>query len=134
MIGDHTPVPTLGVKDLGRARKFYEETLGPLGYTLLLDWPDRRRAWFGVVGSPSSLWLTESDGAGSLEVCLAAECPEAVEDFHSRAVSSGASSTWQPGVRPEFSRDYYAARVHDPDGNSIEVVYRGHIAASAVAA
>lgn len=28
MIGDHTPVPTLGVSDLQRARDFYEGTLG----------------------------------------------------------------------------------------------------------
>lgn len=28
MLGDHTPIPTLGVKDLARAREFYEGTLG----------------------------------------------------------------------------------------------------------
>ncbi|MEO6021430.1 MAG: VOC family protein [Knoellia sp.] len=28
MIGDHTPVPTLGVKNLAEARDFYEGTLG----------------------------------------------------------------------------------------------------------
>lgn len=28
MIGDHRPIPTLGVKDLARAREFYEGTLG----------------------------------------------------------------------------------------------------------
>jgi catechol 2,3-dioxygenase-like lactoylglutathione lyase family enzyme len=128
---DHVILP---VRDYASGKRFYEATLGALGYTLLLDWPDRRRAWFGVVGSPSSLWLAESDAAGSLEVCLAADCPEAVEGFHSDALDVGASSTWEPGVRAEFSRDYYAARVHDPDGNSIEVVFRGQIAASSIAA
>ena len=124
----------LPVREYASGKRFYEATLGVLGYTLLLDWPDRRRAWFGIVGSPSSLWLKESDAAGTLEVCLAAERPEDVEGFHSQAVGVGASSTWEPGVRPEFSRDYYAARVHDPDGNSIEVVCRGQLVASAVAA
>ena len=124
----------LPVRDYASGKRFYEATLGVLGYTLLLDWPDRRRAWFGIVGSPSSLWLKESDAAGTLEVCLAAERPEDVEGFHSQAVDVGANSTWEPGVRPEFSRDYYAARVHDPDGNSIEVVCRGQLVASAVAA
>jgi catechol 2,3-dioxygenase-like lactoylglutathione lyase family enzyme len=128
---DHVILP---VRDYGSGKRFYEAALGALGYTLLLDWPDKRRAWFGVVGSPSSLWLAESDAAGSLEVCLTAECPEAVEGFHSQAVGVGAHSSWEPGTRPEFSRDYYAARVHDPDGNSIEVVFRGHIGAGAVAA
>ena len=90
----------LPVRDYALGKRFYEATLGALGYTLLLDWPDRRRAWFGIVGSPSSLWLKESDAAGSLEVCLAAECPEEVEGFHSQAVGVGARSTWEPGVRP----------------------------------
>jgi catechol 2,3-dioxygenase-like lactoylglutathione lyase family enzyme len=128
---DHVILP---VRDYASGKRFYEATLGPLGYTLLLDWPDRGRAWFGIVGSPSSLWLTESDAAGSLEVCLSAACPEEVEGFHSQAISVGASSRWQPGIRAEFSRDYYAARVHDPDGNTVEVVYRGQVAESAVAA
>lgn len=125
---------TLPVRDYASSKRFYEATLGPLGYTLLLDWPDRRRAWFGVVGTPSSIWLIESETAGSLELCLSAECPEAVEGFHAEALGVGAESTWEPGVRPEFSREYYAARVHDPDGNSIEAVYRGQLAQSAVAA
>jgi predicted lactoylglutathione lyase len=128
---DHVILP---VRDYGSSKRFYESALGPLGYTLLLDWPDRRRAWFGAVGSPSSLWLRESDGAGTLEISLSADCPEAVEGFHSQALEVGASSTWEPGVRPEFCRDYYAARVSDPDGNSIEAVFRGHVATSAVAA
>jgi catechol 2,3-dioxygenase-like lactoylglutathione lyase family enzyme len=128
---DHVILP---VGDYASGKRFYEAALGALGYTLLLDWPDRRRAWFGVVGSPSSLWLKESDAAGSLELSLAAECQEEVEGFHARALDVGAMSTWEPGIRPEFSRDYYAARVNDPDGNSIEVVYRRHIAAGAVAA
>jgi predicted lactoylglutathione lyase len=128
---DHVILP---VRDYGSSKRFYEAALGALGYALLLDWPDRRRAWFGVVGSPSSLWLRESDAAGTLELCLSADCPDAVEDFHSQALEVGASSTWEPGVRPEFSRDYYAARVSDPDGNSIEAVFRGHVATDAVAA
>jgi predicted lactoylglutathione lyase len=128
---DHVILP---VRDYVLSKRFYETALGALGYTLLLDWPDRRRAWFGIVGSPSSLWLKESEAAGSLEVCLSAECPEEVEGFHSQAVGVGASSMWEPGIRPEFSRDHYAARVRDPDGNSIEVVYRGQAATSAVAA
>jgi catechol 2,3-dioxygenase-like lactoylglutathione lyase family enzyme len=128
---DHVILP---VGDYATAKRFYETALRPLGFDLLLDWPDGRRAWFGVKGAASSLWLTESAAAGSLEVCLSAEQPEAVESFHAEALDAGARSRWEPGVRLEFSRDYYAARVEDPDGNSIEVVYRGQIASDAVAA
>jgi len=120
------------VRDYEASKRFYEWALRPLGFTLLLDWRDGRRAWFGIEGSPSSLWVAESDVAGTLELCLGAEQPEAVNAFHVEALSAGGQSSWQPGIRPEFSRDYYAARIQDPDGNSIEVVCRGVAAAAAI--
>ena len=126
---DHVILP---VRDYEASKRFYEWALGPLGFTLMLDWRDGRRAWFGIEGSPSSLWVAESDAAGTLELCLGAEQPEAVNAFHAEALGAGGRSSWQPGIRPEFSRDYYAARIQDPDGNSIEVVCRGEAAPAAV--
>jgi catechol 2,3-dioxygenase-like lactoylglutathione lyase family enzyme len=123
---DHVILP---VRDYEAGKRFYERALRPLGFALQLDWPAGRRAWFGIEGSASSLWLAESEAAGALEVCLSAGQPQAVDAFHAEAVGVGARSSWEPGIRPEFSRDYYAARVHDPDGNSIEVVCRGEAAA-----
>jgi predicted lactoylglutathione lyase len=120
------------VQDYEASRRFYEEALRPLGLVLMLDWREGRRAWFGTAGSPSSLWLSESDAAGSLELCLGAEHPQAVDAFHVDAVGAGGRSRWEPGVRPEFSRGYYAARIDDPDGNSIEVVCRRAVDAGAV--
>jgi len=126
---DHVILP---VRDYETSKRFYEEALRPLGFALMLDWRDGRRAWFGIAGSPSSLWVAESDAAGSLELCLGAERPEAVDAFHVEAVGAGGRSSREPGIRPEFSRDYYAASIVDPDGNSIEVVCRREIAAGAV--
>ena len=122
----------LPVRDYEAAKCFYVGALLPLGFALLLDWPHGRRAWFGIEGSASSLWLVESDAAGTLEVCLGADEPAAVDAFHAVALVAGARSSWEPGIRPEFSRDYYAARIQDPDGNSIEVVCRGEAAAGAL--
>jgi catechol 2,3-dioxygenase-like lactoylglutathione lyase family enzyme len=126
---DHVILP---VRDYEASKRFYEGALRPLGFALVLDWPDGRRAWFGLEGTASSLWLAESETAGSLEVCLGAEQPEAVQAFHAEALGAGGRSSWEPGIRPEFNRDYYAARVQDPDGNSIEVVYRGEVASRSV--
>ena len=126
---DHVTLP---VRDYVAAKRFYAGALRPVGFALLLDWPDGRQAWFGSEGSPSSLWLAESDAAGTLEVCLGAGQPEAVDAFHAEALGAGARSSWEPGIRPEFSRDYYAARIQDPDGNTIEVVCRGDAAARAL--
>ncbi len=123
---------TLPVGDYQESKPFYEQALGPLGLVLLLDWPDGRKAWFGVEGEPSSLWLCESPAAGSLELTLGAQAPGAVDAFHAAALGAGAQTEWEPGARLELSRDYYAARVLDPDGNSVEAVYRGVVAASAM--
>jgi catechol 2,3-dioxygenase-like lactoylglutathione lyase family enzyme len=96
---DHVTVP---VRDYERSKAFYTEALRPLGYVVLLDWRDERRAYLGVEGRPSSLWLVETEPAGGVRLCLAAESPEAAAAFGSELL--------------------------DPDGNVIEVVYRAETA------
>jgi catechol 2,3-dioxygenase-like lactoylglutathione lyase family enzyme len=123
---DHLTVP---VRDYELSKRFYERVLAPLGFVVRLDWPDKRRVFFGPEHRPSSLWLSETEAAGSVQVSLAAAGPDAVDAFHSAAVSAGARTEDAPGIRPEYNRDYYAARVLDPDGNSIEAVFRGAVAA-----
>jgi catechol 2,3-dioxygenase-like lactoylglutathione lyase family enzyme len=123
---DHLTIPVLNYLT---SKRFYERTLAPLGFVVLLDWPDRRRAYFGLPQRPSSLWLAESDLAGCLDVSLAAADPNGVEGFHAAALAAGGRSGHEPALRAEHSREYYAARVLDPDGNSIEAVYRGSGAA-----
>jgi catechol 2,3-dioxygenase-like lactoylglutathione lyase family enzyme len=125
---DHVILP---VKDYEASKRFYEGALRPLGLALVLDWPDGRRAWFGIEGRASSLWLAESHAAGNLEVCIGAEDRDAVDAFHAEALAVGGRSSWDPGIRPEFNRDYYAARIQDPDGNSIEVMCRSETAVGA---
>src|SRR3954464_5496047 len=119
---DHVTVP---VRSYEVSKRFYEEALRPLGLVVLLDWPDNRRAYFGVPREPSFLWLVESWTAGTLDVTLMADSPPAVGAFHAASVAGGARSDWEPAIRPEHSHDYYSARVLDPDGNSVEAVYRG---------
>jgi catechol 2,3-dioxygenase-like lactoylglutathione lyase family enzyme len=118
---DHLTVP---VSDYEASKAFYERSLAPLGLVVLLDWPDRQRAYFGVKGEPSSLWVVESAAAGSLDVTLAAETADTVDWFYAAALGAEAESVQEPGFRGEYNRDYYAARVFDPDGNAIEVVHR----------
>src|SRR5688572_18994939 len=120
---------TLPVSDYAAGKRFYEPVLHPLGLVVRLDWPDKRKVFFGPEDKPSSLWLAESTAAGTLEISLAAAHADAVNAFHAAAVSAGARTEHEPGIRPEYNREYYAARVRDPDGNAIEVVFRGAVAA-----
>jgi catechol 2,3-dioxygenase-like lactoylglutathione lyase family enzyme len=128
---DHLTVP---VSDYEAAKRFYVRALQPLGYGVLMDWPDAKRVYLGSLRRPSSFWITVSDAAGALEVSLVAGEADAVEAFHAAALAAGGSSADEPGIRPERSRDYYAARVLDPDGNSIEAVYRGESSAARLSA
>lgn len=125
---------TIPVSDYETSKAFYERVLAPLGLVVLLDWPDRQRCYFGVKGEPSSLWVVESSAAGSLDVTLAGESAEAVDWFHQTAVGAHAEVIQEPGFRGEYNRDYYASRVVDPDGNSLEVVFRRNTPSRALAA
>ena len=118
---DHLTVP---VSDYEQSKRFYAEVLEPLGFAILLDWYDERRAYLGVPPETSSLWLVESDLTGTLEIALAAPSADAVDAFHAAATTAGAQTLHGPGIRPECSNRYYAARVLDPDGNSLEAVHR----------
>jgi len=113
---------TVFVRDYDVGKRFYEEILAPLGLVKLLDWPDNRRAYFGRLGEPSSLWLVESELGGRLEVTLPAADEGAVHSFHNTAIAAGARSA----AEPVSGR----ARVVDFDGNSLEAVYRGEEAAA----
>jgi catechol 2,3-dioxygenase-like lactoylglutathione lyase family enzyme len=118
---DHLKVP---VSDYERSKRFYADVLQPLGFEILLDWRDRRRAYLGVPPQASSLWLVESHVTGALEIALAAPSADAVDAFHAAATAVGAPTLHEPGIRPEHNSRYYAARVLDPDGNAIEAVHR----------
>jgi catechol 2,3-dioxygenase-like lactoylglutathione lyase family enzyme len=118
---DHLTVP-VGRYEAGKA--FWADALEPLGYRVLLDWPDRRRAYLGIPGRPSSLWVVESTFAGTLDVALALDDEASVVSFHTAAVAAGGRSLAEPAIRDEYSSSYYAARVADFDGNEIEAVHR----------
>ena len=117
---DHLTVP---VRDYELGKRFYAEVLEPLGYRVLLDWPDKRRAFLGVHSGPSSVWVVESAFAGSLDVSLAVEDRGDVASFHAAALAAGARSLIEPGPHPDRT-DCHAARVADFDGNVIEAVHR----------
>jgi catechol 2,3-dioxygenase-like lactoylglutathione lyase family enzyme len=121
---------TVFVRDYSASKPFYEEVLGRLGLVPVLDWPDKRRVYFGRPEEPSSLWLVESELAARLEVALPADDAGAVHAFYNTAIAAGARADGEPGVRPEYNREYYAARILDFDGNSLEAVCRGEATAT----
>ncbi len=48
---------------------------------------------------------------------------DSVARWHDAAVRTGGTDNGEPGARPEYSGDYYAAFILDPDGNNVEAVF-----------
>jgi catechol 2,3-dioxygenase-like lactoylglutathione lyase family enzyme len=113
---------SIGVRDLERARRFYAAVLAAIGLAQLRDWP----AAVGFGKKYPEFWINHRPALApadtGVHVCLRAPSPQAVDAFHAAALAAGATSDGAPGARPEYSPNYYAAFIVDPDGNRIEAV------------
>jgi catechol 2,3-dioxygenase-like lactoylglutathione lyase family enzyme len=110
------------VSDYERSKRFYEQALAPLGYTLVME-PVGRAAGFGRGGKPD-FWI-EADGDvvhGRLHIAIAADTRQEVDAFHAAALAAGATDNGAPGSRPIYHPHYYGAYVLDPDGHNVEAV------------
>ena len=108
----------ISVTDYENAKKFYAAALKPLGLTPMMD--------FGVtVGMGAEfpfLWLSQG-AAGHVHLAFPADSRKAVDEFYAAAIAAGAKDNGKPGLRTEYSENYYAAFVLDPDGHNIEAVH-----------
>ena len=113
----------VNVGEWDRAKRFYEELLGPLGYRVVYDedgtlayFADERGLDFGI---------GRRDPVGGTHVAFACPDRETVERFHANALALGGLDNGAPGIRARYDANYYAAYVLDPDGNNIEAVWHG---------
>jgi catechol 2,3-dioxygenase-like lactoylglutathione lyase family enzyme len=128
----------LGTNNLARATVFYDAALAPLGMDRCItgdaSW-DKTSAGWGTYEDGGvlelALWVGKplnqqpaSAGNGAM-VAFRARSWNAVDDFHSAALALGASCAGAPGLRLNYSPDFYAAYVRDPDGNKLAAVCRG---------
>ena len=110
----------LNVKELELSRRFYEQALGPLGYKVLMAYP--QGAGFGVERKPD-FWVALREPPHT-KVHVAFHCArrKTVDEFYAAAIRAGGRDNGPPGLRPHYHKDYYGAFVFDPDGNNIEAV------------
>lgn len=113
---------SIGVRNISRAKKFYDATLNALGYTCLSEAEDSLGYGLDAV----ALWIAATDspvppdtGSG-LHVCFTALAREDVDAFHAAALGAGGRDNGKPGLRASYGANYYAAYVIDPDGYRIE--------------
>jgi len=117
---------SLGVSDLQRSRRFYDEAFRPLGLVRTVDF-QARGSDYGALPGQLGVQFTitvEVNPAPlrGMHVCFRAPNREAVRAFYAAALGAGGTDDGEPGLRPQYHPDYYAAFVLDPDGHRIEAV------------
>jgi catechol 2,3-dioxygenase-like lactoylglutathione lyase family enzyme len=121
----------LAVSDLDRSVAFYGVALAPLGLTDRADFAGKD----GPPGHPDLkgfgrngrffLWLrTGVAGGRAVRVGFVADSAAQVDAAYAAAMAAGASDDGAPGARLYYDPRYYAANVLDPDGYSVEFVYK----------
>jgi catechol 2,3-dioxygenase-like lactoylglutathione lyase family enzyme len=111
---------TANVSDFERAKRFYERALAPLGYSVRMEFENA--AGFGTGEGIPDFWIGSSSERGATHVAFSAADRGAVDGFHAAAIAEGATDNGAPGLRPHYHETYYAAYVHDADGNNVEAV------------
>jgi catechol 2,3-dioxygenase-like lactoylglutathione lyase family enzyme len=113
---------SIGVRDLARARGFYDAALKPLGYSCL----SAGDTSLGYGGDAAEIWVlavkkpVPPDTDSGLHVCVSAPTRQSVDAFHAAALAAGGSDNGKPGLRADYGANYYAAFVVDPDGYRLE--------------
>ncbi len=121
----------LTVNDMQRSVAFYKKALAPLGIDEHFDYDGKN----GPPGHPDLkgfgkerrlyLWLRE--GAAdrrAVHVGFVANDRKQVDAAYAAAIAAGGTVKDAPGIRLYYDPRYYAANVLDPDGYSIEFVYK----------
>jgi catechol 2,3-dioxygenase-like lactoylglutathione lyase family enzyme len=122
------------VRDLERARQFYDAVLPPLGLQAVDNTAEsfvigRSKEeplpfiWVGV--TQPAFWIAGHETSHSpIHVAFKAPSRTAVDAFHHAALCAGGKDNGAPGSRGPAGMKYYAAFVLDPDGNNIEAGVR----------
>ena len=119
---DHLGINTA---DFSKSKVFYDAVFVALGGSLMMTVPTEYTGGKGVIGYGRDhpvFWVTEADKSASQHVAFVARTRAEVQAFYDAALAAGGTDNGAPGLRPEYRATYYAAFVHDPDGNNIEAV------------
>lgn len=115
---------SISVADLGASTTFYEHALAVLGYRKIVA----RESTVGFGKKYPEFWLNHRPGPKprvpdtGTHICLRARSREIVDEFWRAALDAGGGDFGAPGLRPDYSRHYYAAFIKDLDGHVVEAV------------
>jgi catechol 2,3-dioxygenase-like lactoylglutathione lyase family enzyme len=115
---------TIRCSERAASEAFYDTVLQTIGVERS-GRDDEYTVWKGQF----SLAAADEDqpATRNLHIGFAAASPELVDEFWLVGTRAGYRQDGPPGLRPEYSDDYYGAFLLDPDDNSAEAVHHGDI-------
>jgi len=119
------------VSDLPASRRMYEAALAEIGFAALSEGEFEGDSYvlFGRGGSDDFCLHSVGTKPGrdrvttGVHIAFRATDAGSVARWHEAALRNGGTDIGPPGLRPEYSGNYYAAFVLDPDGNNVEAVF-----------
>ncbi|XVN15997.1 VOC family protein [Pseudomonas corrugata] len=114
---------TVGTNDLEKARKFYDDVLGKIGFKRIADLGDNGSIW--GVDKPSFFVLKPANGqpatvGNGVTVSFEAPSRATINAFHEAALAAGGKDEGAAGAR-DWAPNAYAAYARDLDGNKLAV-------------
>ena len=119
------------VSDLQASRRMYEPALAELGFEVLSEGEFEGDAYvlFGAAGHDDFGLHSVGTAPGrdrvttGMHLAFVAPDDDAVRRWYEVATRNGGTDNGPPGLRPEYTGNYYAAFVIDLDGNNVEAVF-----------
>ena len=114
---------TIRASDRSASERFYATVLQTLGIEQTHS-GEQGPEWSDFSLAPASADRPVTRG---LHIGFAAPSRAHVDAFWQAGTAAGYPDDGAPGLRPEYSDDYYGAFLLDPDGNSAEAVHHGSL-------
>jgi len=115
---------TIKVSNLEKSKEFYQKVFKPLGYHLSFGKDNVFYAFdignnclFEIIQFNNETPLT------STHIAFRAKSKKQIHEFYNSALSTGGVDNGAPGPRPQYTENYYACFILDPDGHNIEVMF-----------
>jgi catechol 2,3-dioxygenase-like lactoylglutathione lyase family enzyme len=96
------------VTDLKKSLDFYSKVLEPIGYTNSVN--DEDSGSLGKQDGPD-IYLYRAKSATKMHLAFKATSRAVVDQFHAAALKAGGRDNGKPGIRKDYSPNYYAAFV-----------------------
>jgi len=119
----------LGSNDVERSRKFYDATMGVLGYKNVVPVEAGRLVYAApsgtfIVGKPYDGQPATHANGGTLGFAAADDAM--VDAWHAAGVAAGGTCDGAPGPRAAAPNNARGAYLRDPDGNKICAFHMAH--------